>query len=105
MRLIIRNDFDDGGVYLILNTITNQRYVGMTTNFRLRLRSHLDDLEQGRHHNTLLQFDYNRYGKEAFRFSILEKVASKEKSVLLERERVWMDRMLVFSAHGYNLSR
>ena len=105
MILIIKTNEDDGGVYCIMNTLTNRRYIGMSGNFRLRWKSHMDDLSKGIHTNPILQSDWIRYGKEAFSFQILEKVASKETEVLKDRERVWMRRFDAFGPLGYNLWR
>lgn len=105
MILSIKTTDDQGGIYAIFNTITNQRYVGQTSNFRLRWASHIKDLDQGKHTNRILQSSWRQYGRESFKFTVLEKVYSKDVEILLDRERCWMRRMDCFGKLGFNLWR
>lgn len=53
-------------IYFIINNITNQRYVGQTTNFTRRKAEHLLKLRENRHPNIKLQNAYNKYGLDNF---------------------------------------
>tara|TARA_R110000765_G_scaffold259283_1_gene359451 strand:- start:91 stop:879 length:789 start_codon:yes stop_codon:yes gene_type:complete len=59
-------------IYEIKNKTNNRIYIGCTTQLERRWREHKGSLERGRHENGLLQKDYNKYGKDAFVYSILK---------------------------------
>jgi len=59
-------------IYEIKNKINNRSYIGCTTQLGRRWREHKGSLERGKHENGLLQKDYNKYGKDAFVYSILK---------------------------------
>ena len=59
-------------IYEIKNKINNRSYIGCTTQLERRWREHKGSLERGKHENGLLQKDYNKYGKDAFVYSILK---------------------------------
>lgn len=105
LKIKLKEDTDDGGIYMIFNKVNEYRYVGLTSCFRLRFRSHLDDLSKGVHSNSLLQYDYNFYGPDAFEFKILEKVVGRGRDELRNREIVWMKRMDAHGRLGYNLAK
>ena len=64
--LIIRGDKMKCYIYFIINQLTNERYVGQTTNFSRRKNEHFEKLKENRHPNPKLQNAYNKYGKENF---------------------------------------
>lgn len=60
------------GVYMIRNKINNRFYIGSTKkSFGKRWRNHLYLLENGDHHNRRVQFEYDKYGKDALEFTVL----------------------------------
>ena len=86
------------GVYCILNTITNKFYIGSVltkvnpnhfTGFRRRWQKHMNDLLKNIHCNRHLQGSFNTYGREAFKFLILEVIDDLD--LILEREQYWID--------------
>lgn len=60
------------GIYAIKNTITNQYYVGQSSNIDARFRSHKYSLNNGNHSNPSLQKSYDEYGEDNFEFMVLE---------------------------------
>ncbi|MFA6056284.1 MAG: GIY-YIG nuclease family protein [Thermodesulfovibrionales bacterium] len=67
------------GVYQILNEVNGNIYIGSTSrNFEQRWNEHLSALLRGIHHSCHLQNAYLKYGKNAFRFSIVEVVDKPE---------------------------
>lgn len=60
------------GIYTIINTISNNRYVGSSVNLYNRQNMHMWSLKVNRHKNPHLQASYNKYGKDAFIFETLE---------------------------------
>lgn len=60
------------GVYLILNTVTGDGYIGSTgDSFASRWASHKRDLRARRHHSKYLENAWWKYGEEVFRFVVL----------------------------------
>ena len=75
------------GIYMILNIVNNKYYIGSTSNLPIRKSNHFTKLKQNKHVNQHLQYSYNKYGKDAFSFIILENC---DRSDLIERELYWM---------------
>jgi len=61
-------------IYIIQNKINNKCYVGLTvTTLKNRKRSHISSLNKNKHGNKYLQRSWNKYGKECFKFKLLER--------------------------------
>lgn len=99
------------GVYSITNVNDGLVYIGESFNIEERWVSHIDELEKGKHHNKKLQTDWNTYGKENFKFEILEKLELEficdglphgyKKCVLLIKESEYMNKYDSYN-NGYN---
>ena len=90
-------------IYLILNKVTNQLYIGSAVNIDYRWRKHKECLRSNRHQNSYLQNAWNKYGEESFGFAILELIEDKTK--LIDREQFWIDYTKCCDRKlGYNLS-
>jgi group I intron endonuclease len=79
-------------IYKITNTITQDFYVGSAINFANRKVAHINSLKYNRHKNAFLQNSWNKYGRKAFTFEIIETVDIKEN--LIPREQYWIDTLL-----------
>ena len=78
-------------IYEIHNTITKQIYVGQTSTGRMRWSRHKSNLRKGIHGNPLLQKDWDKWGKDAFRFNVVEELPCDfNKEQLLEKEAALM---------------
>jgi len=75
------------GIYLIKCTANNKVYVGSSANIYVRWQSHRCSLKANQNYSSLLQRAYNRYGKDALEYSVIELC---DVSKLLEREQYWM---------------
>jgi group I intron endonuclease len=74
------------GIYQILNTGNGKRYVGSTGDvFLSRWKNHRCALRKGRHDNPKLQSAFNKYGENAFEFSILEEVTIRDEVLVVEQ--------------------
>lgn len=73
-------------IYQITNTQNGKRYIGSSIDYRERVRGHLFHLREGKHHSKHLQRAYDKYGENAFKFSILKVVTKKEKIVEIEQK-------------------
>ena len=79
----------NSGIYKIINTVSSNVYIGSTVNFTKRISGHFYCLDNQKHGNSHLQASYNKYGKNNFKFEILEEVEPVE-SKLIEREKHWI---------------
>jgi group I intron endonuclease len=90
------------GIYVIRNINTNKVYVGSTKNFGIREKTHFRTLENGNHSSIKLQRSYNKHGRSAFVFEVIERTPYRKK-IILEREKHWMEE-LDSLANGYNIA-
>lgn len=79
----------NSGIYKITNLINKKIYIGSAINFKSRKQNHFNKLKNNNHDNIYLQRAYNKYGKDNFKFEIIEFVELKEN--LIKREQFWID--------------
>lgn len=79
------------GIYSIRCALNGCVYIGSSINIERRWKIHRWDLGVGHHRNSRLQRAWNKYGPDAFSFTILEVVGSID--ALLEAEQRWIDRV------------
>ena len=60
------------GIYIITNMTNKKQYIGSSTDIRIRWRNHLKDFKNNKHKNIAMQNDYNIYGKDVFKFEVLD---------------------------------
>lgn len=60
------------GIYAIVNTLNNHKYIGSSKHIRDRMYQHRANLRNNRHHSVYLQNAYNKYGEDKFIWIILE---------------------------------
>lgn len=65
------------GIYEILNTANNKRYIGSSIDVERRLTNHRDLLKRAKHFNKHLQSAYDKYDKDSFQFKLIV-VCSKD---------------------------
>lgn len=88
------------GIYQILNTKNNKRYIGLSKHCQYRFSQHKRELNHNRHSNEHLQAAWNKYGSDAFEFSVIEEVSQQQ---LPKREKYWIKFYDSF-LNGYNQS-
>jgi group I intron endonuclease len=90
------------GIYKILNTVTNDFYIGSTVQeFNTRWSQHRRELFNNIHANHYLQNAWNKYGKDNFVFiqhEVLNEITDINE--LRKREQYWLDTL----NPAYNLS-
>lgn len=93
------------GVYSIKCTIDSKLYIGSTSKtFSYRWRQWKYHLRKGSASNKHLQNAWNKYGEDAFEFSVLEVIEDKE--IVLEREQYYIDlRNVTDTDIGYNVNK
>lgn len=90
------------GIYRITCIVTGKFYIGSAVNLRRRHQEHFRDLHRNAHYNRKLQRAWNKHGKEAFVFDILEFVLILE--FLTVREQYWFDKLSPFGDKGFNIA-
>lgn len=76
------------GIYKIESIqYSNKFYIGSAKDITKRWNGHLYHLERNKHHSSILQNHYNKYGKTDLKFSIIEEC---EVEYLLEKEREYL---------------
>jgi len=74
------------GIYKIRNKVTDKCYVGQSLRVKKRIHEHFRLLELGCHVNRILQNSYNKYGKDAFDWSLEVECADPKDLDDLENE-------------------
>lgn len=99
----------EAGVYQIKNIRNKKILVGITRNLKT-LNGIKFMLETNTYTtNQELQKEWNQYGKDAFEFTILEKLKKKdepyfnEKEALRDLEDKWLEKLQPYGERGYNL--
>jgi len=78
-------------IYQIRNVVNQKFYVGSTWNMRERFRTHRNKLRRGVHHCHHLQAAWNKYGEDAFKFEVVERLALDTSPAELEAaEDKWL---------------
>src|SRR5260370_36049823 len=85
------------GIYRIVCVRTGKFYIGSSTNLPTRRYNHFRVLQRNKHHNRHMQRAWNKYGKDAFVFEVLELALIP---FLLERQQYWLDTL----KPGFNMS-
>jgi len=78
------------GIYKIENCITGDIYIGSSRTIEKRKKRHFNSLLKNTHHSIVLQRAYNKYGKDAFVFTILEECLVVE---LFDKEQHYIDNL------------
>jgi group I intron endonuclease len=73
------------GIYKVENLKTNKVYIGGSINIERRKSEHFSNLKFNNHGNRNLQKDYNKYGKDNFKFIPL--LICSEKDLLFYEQR------------------
>jgi group I intron endonuclease len=78
-------DYDGPGIYCIINTLNNKKYIGSSSFIRRRIQGHYSGLKLNKHANKYLQHAFNQC-EHFFKVEILEKCTN-----ILEREQYYLD--------------
>jgi len=90
------------GIYRIDCIPNGKFYIGSAQNLFQRWVAHQSDLRKGKHHSRYLQRAWDKYGDDAFTFTVIELVLLP---FLLEREQYWLDRTRAYDGRvGFNNS-
>ena len=87
------------GIYLMTNTVTGDRYVGLSKQIEQRWQMHRSQLERGIHKNEFLLHLAQEHGVSSFQFEILEvypqegRFSSVNGLKLKQIERAWIEKL------------
>lgn len=90
------------GIYKILNIINNKVYVGSANIIEKRWRDHKWYLNHNIHHNSHLQSSWNKYGADAFEFTILLECETDD--LLTNELKFIMAHNSFDNNYGYNVN-
>jgi len=91
------------GIYKITNIINGKFYIGSSVQIEIRIKNHFKLLEQNKHPNPYLQNSYNKYGKNAFIWSILE-LTNEENLRIIEDNYIKSTKCYERNV-GYNIAK
>lgn len=90
-------------IYQIIHVDSGNKYIGQTTRPPIkRWREHLYSLRNDNHPNRYLQYAWNKYGEESFKFEIIIKCDSIEELNNKEIELIENDKNLYNLGEGGN---
>ena len=87
------------GIYKIINKTNGKYYIGSSVNIKKRWFNHKHELNKNNHGNDYLQNAWNKYGKDAFDFMIVESIPAEK---LIEVEQQYLNN--IEKDKCYNLS-
>ena len=92
------------GIYKITHKESKKVYIGQSTDVKERLKDHKRRLNNNKHDNSYLQNSWNKYGENAFDFSVIEEL-TKDFRLLNEREVHWITYYDSLNKQkGYNIA-
>lgn len=100
-----RSELNFPAIYTITHIASGKTYVGQTINVCVRWQLHRSDLRKGKHRNAYLQNAWNKYGKDAFKFSVycnLSDIPQEQLASELNRMEI---QLLETIEEPYNLMR
>lgn len=73
------------GIYKIINKVNGKIYIGSSTNLKRRERQHFSALLNNKHENNYLQNSYLKYGKDNFKWEIIEFIIVEKELLIIEQ--------------------
>lgn len=103
LKVVSKNDKGKSGIYKITNIVNNKVYIGQSIDLWTRINEgYLQKLPKGNSHNIHLQRSWDKYGKESFKFEVLEYIDNYK--LLNERETYWIQKYNACNKeYGYNI--
>lgn len=91
LNLSVRCTEQVAGVYVIVNVVTEDVYVGCAARILERWKGHAASMRTRKHQVPKINALVRKHGLSSFRFYVLCRYEDDEASGLLERERLWTD--------------
>ena len=90
MNRVTKELWNKSGIYCLVNTDNQKKYVGSSKNIYQRLQKHRAYLRKNMHENKKLQNSWNKHGESSFQYYILEFCSEEQ---LLKREQFYIDTL------------
>ena len=90
MDRVTKELWKKSGIYCIVNTDNQKKYVGSSKNIYQRLQKHRAYLRKNMHENKKLQNSWNKHGEDCFQYFILEFCPEE---LLLKREQFYINTL------------
>ena len=91
------------GVYMIKCLINGKVYIGKSNDVKRRWREHKSRLKRNNHENEKLQYDWNKYGEDNFKFKLIENYDNEEFGIELEKK--YINKYKSYDLNfGYNMT-
>ena len=92
-----------GVIYLVSCNKCSKQYVGQTfRKFRIRINEHVYDIKNQKDTVCAHHFNSKGHSLDNFRVQIIEKVMPNDTHTLLEREKLWIQRLITRIPFGLN---
>jgi hypothetical protein len=105
-NIISTENIKKSGVYKIINTITEDYYIGSSVNLYHRICQHYHKLRKNIHGNSRLQNSYNKYGENNFQVLIVSyedsKNVRKVEYDLIEKEKPAYNLVNIFNEYYFD---
>ena len=88
MDKVTKDLWKKSGIYCIVNTTNQKKYVGSSKNIYQRLQKHRAYLRKNVHENCKLQNSWNKHGEDSFQYYVLEFCSEEQ---LIQREQFYID--------------
>lgn len=88
MDKVTKELWKKSGIYCIVNTGNQKKYVGSSKNIYQRLQKHRAYLRKNMHENKKLQNSWNKHGENTFQYYVLEFCPEEQ---LIEHEQFYID--------------
>lgn len=97
------------GIYKITNKINKKVYIGETLNIIRRWDEHLELLRNNKHHSYKLQKDWNEFGEDNFKFSVVAGLDDNIKQLVDRYVLLYYENMFIKKYdsinNGYNVEK
>lgn len=105
MKLYRKKDLNKVGIYAIINMINNKIYIGKSINIYQRMKEHITRLNtKNKDENIHLIRAWHKYGKNNFKYIVLEYIDDPNEDILKHRELYWITSLKSTDRKiGYNL--
>lgn len=83
------------GIYIIFNRISKKVYIGSSFDIKDRIYTHLRRLRKNKHENKHLQYAFNKYKEESFKFTCIKTFDSISDNALRLQEQTYINKISV----------
>jgi hypothetical protein len=102
LQVSYEHDMKTFHVYAIINSVTQDAYVGCTSHITHRSWQHMDQLRNRTHPSPALQTAWDEHGPASFQFTVLLVLEGVKPSKARQVELVWIEKFGTYNEVGAN---